>query len=112
VDDLERWKHCLISACTTVAACVALLLLALPAVRMDAFLLSLASSDAHISGTLNTPSASGGACVWEALRAMSIARYLCMVGWALVPYLLGDRLLRPLCTALTEYEMHVNKVGW
>lgn len=111
MDDLERWKHCLISACVTAVAFVALLLLALPAARIDAFLLSLAPSDAHIIGTLEAPGAGGGgAGVWEVLRGLSVVRYLCMVAWALVPYLLGDRLLRPLCATLTEYEMHVNKV--
>ena len=101
-DDLERWKHCLVSACTTVVACAALLLLALPAARTDAFLLSLTSSPPS-SGT-------GSGSVWDVLQAGSVARYVCMVAWALLPYLLGERVLRPLCAALTDYEQHVNKV--
>ena len=64
-------------------------------VRFDAFVVAILTSGTSLPHTQT---------------ARQMIRLLCMVLWALVPYVLCDNALQRVCEKLTAFEGHVNQV--
>jgi len=95
-DDLQRWQYCLLSVLATLSLAFVLLLLSVPVVYIDASVAAFLRFGASLPHTQT---------------ARQIIRFACMVLWALVPYVLGDKVLQLVCAKLTAFERHVNKVN-
>eukprot|EP01032_Pedospumella_encystans_P025612 gene25612-28940_t len=93
--DLKHWQHCLLSVLATLSLALVLLLLAVPIVRFDAFVAAILTS---------------GASPPHTQTARQMIRIMCMVMWALLPYLLGESALQRVCEKLTAFECHFNQL--